>query len=111
MNIFDDLFMLQRIDHLVRTRATGTPAQLAARLGVSERNLYRLLGDLRDRGFPIAYDKQACTYYYMEQVKIEFSVVVGQEKLLTIRGGEKKVDFFSLLSDLGNCGKYFYNGT
>ena len=62
MNIFTDLFLLQRIDHLIRTRATGTPVQLAERLDISERKLYRLMGELRDQGFPITYDKQADTY-------------------------------------------------
>ena len=107
MNIFDELFLLQRIDHLVRTRATGTPAQLASRLNVSERNLYRLLGDLRDRGFPIAYDKQASTYYYVEPVKLDISIMVGSEKLLLIQGGEKKRSFFTPLPDFGSSGRQF----
>lgn len=94
MNLFDDLFMLQRIDQLIRMQATGTPVQLASRLQVSERKLYRLLEQLKDQGFPIAYDKQKDSYYYEIAVKIEFSVVVGQEKLVFIRGGEKKVDVF-----------------
>jgi hypothetical protein len=102
MNLFNDLFLLQRIDHLVRTRATGTPVQLAERLGISERKLYRLMGNFRDQGFPIAYDKQADTYYYSEPVKIEFSILVGKENLMTIRGGEKKMDVFSELPDFGS---------
>ncbi|MBC7776523.1 MAG: hypothetical protein H7246_13905 [Phycisphaerae bacterium] len=107
MNIFSDLFLLQRIDHLIRTRSTGAPAQLAFRLSTSERNLYRLMGELRDQGFPIAYDKQADTYYYSEQVKIEFSILVGQDKLMAIRGGEKKLDVFSGLPDFGREWKDF----
>ena len=55
MNLFADLFLIQRIDHLLRTRATGTPVQLAERLGINERKLYRLMGEFRDQGFPIAY--------------------------------------------------------
>ncbi|MBL7808941.1 MAG: hypothetical protein JNN28_14060 [Saprospiraceae bacterium] len=102
MNIFTDLFLLQRIDHLVRTRATGTPQNLADRLNISERNLYRLLGNLRNQGFPIAYDKHADTYYYSEPVKIEFSILVGKENLMTIRGGEKKLDPFFRLPNFGS---------
>jgi hypothetical protein len=102
MNLFNDLFLLQRIDHLVRTRATGTPVQLAERLGISERKLYRLISELRDQGFPIAYDKLTDTYYYSEPVKIEFSILVGQENLMIIRGGEKKLDIFSGLPDYGS---------
>jgi len=111
MNIFTDLFLFQRIDHLIRTRATGTPIQLAERLGISERNLYRLMGDFRDQGFPIAYDKQTDTYYYSEPVKIEFSILVGQETLLTIRGGEKKWDVFSGLPESGSGGRHLCNAS
>jgi len=102
MSLFDELFMLQRIDQLIRMQATGTPAQLASRLQVSERKLYRLLEQLKDQGFPIAYDKQKDSYYYEIAVKIEFSVVVGQEKLVFIRGGEKKMDIFGVLPDYGS---------
>lgn len=102
MNLFDDLFMLQRIDHLIRMQATGTPAQLASRLQVSERKVYRLLEQLKDQGFPIAYDKQKDSYYYETVVKIEFSVVVGEEKVVFIRGGEKKVDFLGILTNFGS---------
>lgn len=90
MQIFEDLFLLQRVDHLIRTRATGCPSKLATRLGISERQIYRLIGALREQGFPIAYDKQADTYYYEDLVKIEFSIMVGKENLLAIHGGEKK---------------------
>lgn len=102
MNIFDDLFLLQRIDHLVRTRATGSPTQLAARLNTSERKVYRLLGELRDQGFPIAYDKIADTYYYQDAVKIEFSILVGKTNLMAIRGGAKNVDLMRSLPNFGS---------
>lgn len=106
IKIFDDLFLLQQIDHLIRTRATGTPEQLASRLGACERDVFRLIADLRDQGFPIAYDRQAYTYYYMEPVKLDITIMVGSEKLLTIQGGEKKINFFSPLTGFGNEGEH-----
>ena len=60
------------------------------------------VSDFRVQGFPIAYNKQADTYYCSEPVKIEFSNLVGHETLLTIQGGEKKLNFFSPLPDLGS---------
>lgn len=107
MNFFSDLFLLQRIDHLVRTRATGTPKRLAERLQISQRNMFRLISDLREQGFPIAYDKQAETYYYSEPVKIEISILVGNENLMHIRGGEKKRDIFYGLPNHGSQGADF----
>lgn len=102
IKIFNDLYLLQRVDHLIRTRATGAPAQLAARLNTCERDIYRLIADLRDQGFPIAYDRHDDTYYYVKPVKLDISIVVGTEKLLTIQGGEKKYNFFERLPDFGS---------
>lgn len=49
-------------------------------------------------GFPILYDKQAQTYYYTEPVQWNVEFVVGAEKLLSLKGGEKNFDHFSKLS-------------
>jgi HTH domain len=103
MDIFKDFFLLERIDHLIRTRATGTPAELAARLDTSLRNVYRLISDLKEQGFPIAYDKQKDTYYYNSPVKIELSIVVSGCNLIAIKGGEKKLDFFAALPNFGSA--------
>jgi predicted DNA-binding transcriptional regulator YafY len=87
MQIFDALFYFQRIDHLIRTRATGSPQDLAQRIGISRRHLLRLIGALREQGFPIAFDKCQNTYYYTESVKICFKVIVGNDEILRIQGG------------------------
>lgn len=89
MNIFNDLFLLQRLDHLIRTRATGNPFRLAKRLEVCERTVYRLISKLRDAGLPIAYDKGTETYYYEEPVHIRVDIQVNGDSLLRINGGVK----------------------
>lgn len=102
MKVFEELFLLQRVDYLIRTRATGTPAQLARRLETCERNIFRLIGQLRDIGFPILYDKKLETYFYAEPVKLEISIAVGAEMLLHIRGGERNSDFLNQLPISGS---------
>lgn len=102
MNIFSDLFLLQRIDHLIRTRATGTPKKLGNLLNISECSVYRMIERLRDMGLPIAYDKKFHTYYYKEPVKWNVEFVVGNEKLIQIHGGEKNQNFFYKLSIFDN---------
>jgi hypothetical protein len=89
MNIFNDLFLLQRLDHLIRTRATGNPIRLAGRLDVCERTVYRLINKLRDAGLPIAYDKETETYYYEQPVQIRIDIQVNGDCLLRINGGAK----------------------
>lgn len=54
----------KKIDYLIGIRGTGTPAQLADKLDISESMVYEYLSVLRDQGAPIAYDKERQTYYY-----------------------------------------------
>jgi hypothetical protein len=56
---------LEQIDALIRRRATGTPNQMAKRLGIGRATWFEWLEQLRtDLGLPIAYDTVARTYYY-----------------------------------------------
>ena len=54
----------KKIDYLIGIRGTGTPAQLADKLDISESMVYEYLSVLRDQGAPIAYDKVRQTYFY-----------------------------------------------
>lgn len=58
---------LQTIDYLIRIKGTGTPAQLAKRLRISERTLYEFLKMMKDLGAPIEYDRYKESYYYGEK--------------------------------------------
>lgn len=58
---------LERIDRLIRIKGTGSPAELAARLKMSERNIYQYLNLMRDLGAPIKFDPYRETYYYSEE--------------------------------------------
>ena len=63
------LVLVQRADDLITAKSTGTPRQMAQRLGLSERAWYYLLDQLRnDYGFPILYDRFRCSYYYTDDV-------------------------------------------
>jgi hypothetical protein len=54
----------RRIDHLIRIRGTGTPAEFAKKLDLSESMLFEYLNVLKDEGAPISYDKFKKFYYY-----------------------------------------------
>ncbi len=58
---------LQTVDHLIKIKGTGKPAQLAKRLRISERTLYEFLKMMKDLGAPIEYDRYKETYYYGEK--------------------------------------------
>ena len=59
---------LQQLDQLIRMRATGTPSQLAYKLGISESAWYKIRDELiQDFSIPIDYCKVRKTYYYLEE--------------------------------------------
>ncbi len=103
MNVFEVLFHFQHLDYLIRNRATGSPDELARRLGVCRRKALRLIAQLRDQGFPVAFDKANATYYYTEPVVVRFEVLVGKEALVKIHGGTQY--FFSKKLE----GAYFWH--
>lgn len=55
---------LTKLDRLIRMRLTGSPDQLAVLLGVSRRNLYSYLNDLKEMGAEIGYCRKRKTFYY-----------------------------------------------
>src|SRR5690349_13894999 len=63
----DILERLSRIDHLIRIKGTGTPAQLAKRLNLSERSIYDYISFLKGLGCPIKFDSFRESYYYEEE--------------------------------------------
>ena len=63
-DIFD---RLTRIDYLIRIKGTGTPAQLAERLNVSERTIYDYISFMKSLGCPIKFDSYRESYFYEEE--------------------------------------------
>ncbi len=60
---------VKRVDDLIKRKATGTPTEMAARLGCSERTWFNLLDQLKtDYQFPIMYCRSRECYYYTDEV-------------------------------------------
>ena len=74
---------LEQIDYLIRTKATGTPDQMAKKLGISLRMWHQLRNELvNDLNFPIAYCPVQRTYYYTVSGKFEvgFKYLTNEQK-------------------------------
>lgn len=67
MRLDEKLKQLRRLDDLIRRKATGTPDQLATKLEVSRRTVFRLIEYLKMFGAPIAYCGYKQRYYYLEE--------------------------------------------
>lgn len=55
---------LEKIDHLIRIKGTGSPQSLSKKLGVSERTVYAYLDILKSLGASITYSKYQESYIY-----------------------------------------------
>lgn len=95
MHLFETTDHAMRVHELIRKKATGTPRELAAKLDICERQVYRILEGLKDEGLPIHYSKTLRTYYYTAEVfmKFELSVVENGQIRKIIGGEEKKSEF------------------
>jgi Mn-dependent DtxR family transcriptional regulator len=73
MNFHDRLHVIERIDALIKRKGTGSPSQLASRLGISERSVYAIIQSMKELGAPIYYDHYRLSYCYSEEGKFVFS--------------------------------------
>ena len=72
---------LDRLDGLIRRKQTGTPAQLAAKFGVSVGTIKNMIKEMKDRDCPIRYSRGEKTYYYTRKIKIIAFQVIDEEDL------------------------------
>lgn len=63
--------LLERIDQLVRLKATGKPKDLAKRLEVSEATIYRIIETMKDMKAPVCYDFTRQSYVYTENTQFK----------------------------------------
>jgi predicted DNA-binding transcriptional regulator YafY len=64
------IFILKRMDKMIRSQATGKPEEFASRLGVSERTMYNYLALLKGLGAPIQFSRVCDSYLYLEDCKL-----------------------------------------
>lgn len=87
MNLINQMRTFEHLDFLIRSKSTGTPKQLASRLEISERKVFRLLSDLKEMGLPISYDTGRQSYLYLQDVKINFQIIISNKDLVKIKAG------------------------
>ncbi|MBP6446222.1 MAG: HTH domain-containing protein [Saprospiraceae bacterium] len=87
MNLMEKIRMIERVDALIRRKATGTPRDLAEKLKVSERLVYNLIVLMKELGAPIYYCDQRCSYCYEYEVEINFGFLQKDKDSIKINGG------------------------
>jgi len=114
MNLPEEINLVQQLDQLIRLKATGTPKELGKKIGISRRQVYRVIENMKRMGFPIAYCRHRKTFYYEMEVKFVFEVCVMDEKEIRTTFGGKNfkvfLDSFFSVPDYGTmkaflCGR------
>lgn len=78
MNLLEKLQLIERVDGLISRKCTGSPSSLASRLSTSERNIYHLIGTMKEMGAPIYFCKTRNSYCYKEQVRFSFGFMANE---------------------------------
>ncbi len=92
MTFIEKLNLIERLDQLIRLKATGTADDLAEKLRISRRNVYMIMELMKSMDAPILYDITKKTFYYEYDCELSIGFVEKQK----IKGGEKKyLNFFS----------------
>lgn len=79
---------IRQIDHLINIKGTGTPDELAFRLGISRRSVYDYINTMKEMGAPIRYDHYRCSYYYTEEGHFRIDFELSKEE---VTGSLKRV--------------------
>ena len=74
MKFIEQFQRLERLDQLIRLKATGNAASLARRMECSRRTIYHLLEALRALGAEIDYCTYQQSYYYLDDIHFDFSL-------------------------------------
>ncbi len=90
MKTIKNLERLQQIHLLIEKECTGSPAQMASRMHISERLVYNLIDQLKDFKARICYDRSRKTYYYSDDFQLQVSIsvsVMSNNEITQIFGG------------------------
>lgn len=90
MTFFEKIQAIERIDQLIRLKATGSPNDLAERIGVSRTTVYEIINCMKLLGADIAYCRNRQSFYYPSAVRLSIGFTQPEENLERITGGMKK---------------------
>ena len=91
MTILTNMKKFERLHNLIITGNTGTPEQVARKLGISRASLYILIDAMKELGLTPEYSRKYQTFYYEKEMKLSlvFKVeeITNSEDLININAG------------------------
>ena len=68
------LYRIEKLLKLINDENTGSPGNFANSLGISRRQLYNILEELKIMGVPIEYSRSRKTFYLQSEYIIKINV-------------------------------------
>ncbi|MDN3667939.1 helix-turn-helix domain-containing protein [Echinicola jeungdonensis] len=96
MNFIRQIERMQILNKLIKEQRTGTPNELAERLGVSRRQLYTYIDYLKDLGLDVWFSRKQNSFVYNDDEEIQLDLkirVLGKTDVSKINGGKILKDF------------------
>jgi len=90
MKLIQHIERLEKIEKLIQQSQTGTPDEFAGKIGISRRQLYNYLEEIRSYGVEIRYSRkhQSFRFENNKRLKIHFACeVIGHSAKQKINGG------------------------
>lgn len=117
MSFIEKLRQIERVDCLIRRKSTGSPKDLSIKMGISERQIYNIINDMKDLGAPIFFCKFSQSYCYEDKGTI-FRFGCSSEENTSLNdargGGNNITNRYTLLKNLvqhTNFDSYVFQNT
>jgi ribosomal protein S25 len=89
MTFFKQVKRIERIDKLINSNATGTPSELAEKLGLSVSHMHQTMKILKEEmNAPIYYSKVERAYRYRKNVRFVCTFVEAEKHAELMAGRE-----------------------
>ena len=105
MKYFD---LMERMDQMIRMENTGDASEFSKRLGISRRQLYYYVDELKDLGLPLSYSRKSKTFFYEKNCMLKINISVrelGEYELRNYNGGF----FLEIFALCNNLAQPLYN--
>jgi predicted DNA-binding transcriptional regulator YafY len=92
MNFIKHIERIEKIDKLIQENKTGGPDEFAGQMGISRRQLYNYLDELRSFGIDIQYSRLNHSFHYSNNKRLRINLnfeVIDQYQSREINGGYK----------------------
>ncbi len=88
MSLISDIERLERLDQLIRLRATGNVEELAKKFHTSRSTIDRIIRTMKELGCPIVFSQRLNTYYYESEGRLILNFrSLSKKEQNTIKGG------------------------